>query len=231
MEPIKMRRRESANRNRRREGGGVMDRKTNRKRLLSLLLAGVAAILAVQASGNAAAEIKRLAALMDWKPGTTVADIGAGDGKYSFAAAKQVGAAGKVFATEIDAKKLEELRAEVAKRKLQNVVVVDSKEADTNLPTGCCEAIFLRRVYHHLTKPAEFDANLVRSLKPGGRLAIIDFPPRAGLDPVEGVPSNRGGHGIPQKIVIEELTAAGLQMEKVVNDWPEDDYCVVFLKK
>lgn len=209
-----------------------MDGKTARKRLFSLLLAGLAAaILAVQARGNAAAEIKRLAALMDWKPGTTVADIGAGDGKYSFAAAKQVGAAGKVFATEIDAKKLEELRAEVAKRKLQNVVVVDSKVADTNLPTGCCDAIFLRRVYHHLTKPAEFDVNLVRSLKPGGRLAIIDFPPRSGLDPVEGVPSNRGGHGIPQKIVIEELTAAGLQMEKVVNDWPEDDYCVVFLKK
>ena len=206
--------------------------KRNRKRLVLLLLAGLAAaILAVQARGNAAAEIKRLAALMDWKPGTTVADIGAGDGKYSFAAAKQVGAAGKVFATEIDAKKLEELRAEVAKRKLQNVVVVDSKVADTNLPTGCCDAIFLRRVYHHLTKPAEFDVNLVRSLKPGGRLAIIDFPPRSGLDPVEGVPSNRGGHGIPQKIVIEELTAAGLQMEKVVNDWPEDDYCVVFLKK
>ena len=223
--------RESANRSRR-EGGGVTDGKTARKRLFSLLLAGLAAaILAVQARGNAAAEIKRLAALMDWKPGTTVADIGAGDGKYSFAAAKQVGAAGKVFATEIDAKKLEELRAEVAKRKLQNVVVVDSKVADTNLPTGCCDAIFLRRVYHHLTKPAEFDVNLVRSLKPGGRLAIIDFPPRSGLDPVEGVPSNRGGHGIPQKIVIEELTAAGLQMEKVVNDWPEDDYCVVFLKK
>ena len=209
-----------------------MHRKINKKRLFLLLLASVAAaILAVRATGNAADEIKRLALLMEWKPGTAVADIGAGDGRYSFAAAKQVGVSGKVYATEIDTKKLEELRAEVAKRKLQNVVVVDSKEADTNLPTGCCDVIFLRRVYHHLTKPAEFDANLVRSLKPGGRLAIIDFPPRSGLDPVEGVPSNRGGHGIPQKIVIEELTAAGLQMEKVVNDWPDDDYCVVFLKK
>jgi len=169
--------------------------------------------------------------LMEWKPGTTVADIGAGDGTYSFAAAEHLGAGGKVYATEIDRKKLEELRAEVRKRKLQNVVVVDSKAADTNLPTGCCEAIFLRHVYHHLTKPAEFDANLVRSLKPGGRLAIIDFPPRSGLDPVEGVPSNRGGHGIPQKLVIEELTAAGLQMEKVVDDWPDDGYCVLFGKK
>jgi SAM-dependent methyltransferase len=136
-----------------------------------------------------------------------------------------------VYATEIDAKKLGELRDEVARRKLGNVVVVESKEAETNLPAGCCDAIFLRRVYHHLTKPAEFDASLVRSLKAGGRLAIIDFAPRSGLDPVEGVPSTRGGHGIPEKIVIEELTAAGLKVEKIVEDWPEGDYCVVFGKK
>ncbi len=119
----------------------------------------------------------------------------------------------------------------MAKRKLANVIVVESKEADTNLPAGCCDAIFLRRVYHHLTKPAEFDAGLVRSLKTGGRLAIIDFAPRAGLGPLKGVPSNRGGHGIPQKIVIEELSAAGLQVEKIVDDWPEGSYCVLFVKK
>jgi predicted methyltransferase len=204
----------------------------SRKRLGFLVLAcAVSAAFAARARGNAADEIKRLAALMDWKPGTIVADIGAGDGTYSFAAVEHIGATGKVYATEIDAKKLEELKAEVTRRKLQNVVVVESKEADTNLPIACCDAIFLRRVYHHLTKPVEFDANLVRSLKPGGHLAIIDFPARSGLEPVEGVPANRGGHGIPQKVVIEELTAAGLQMEKVVNDWPENDYCVLFVKK
>jgi ubiquinone/menaquinone biosynthesis C-methylase UbiE len=204
----------------------------NRKRLWLVVGACAAlAVFAVRAQGNAADEVKRLAALMEWKPGTIAADIGAGDGKYTFAAVERVGASGKVFATEIDAKKLVELRSEVAKRKLENVIVVESKEADTNLPAGCCEAIFLRHVYHHLTKPVEFDANLVRSLKAGGRLAIIDFPPRAGLEPVEGVPSNRGGHGIPQKIVIEELGAAGLQVEKIVNDWPEDSYCILFVKR
>ena len=206
--------------------------KTNKKRLcVALLTCAAAAMFAMRAQGSAADEIKRLAALMQWKPGTIAADIGAGDGQFTFAAVEHLGAEGKIYATEIDTKKLEELKAEVTKRKLQNVVVVESKEADTNLPTACCDAIFLRRVYHHLTKPVEFDANLVRSLKPGGRLAIIDFPPRAGLDPVEGVPANRGGHGIPQRIVIEELTAAGLKVEKVVNDWPENDYCVLFVKK
>ncbi len=202
-----------------------------RKNLLLLGLACAAAVFAGQVRGNAVEEVKRLAALMEWKPGTVVADIGAGDGEYTFAAVERVGASGKVFATEIDAKKLAELRGEVAKRKQRSVIVVESKETDTSLPTDCCDAIFLRRVYHHLTKPVEFDVNLVRSLKPGGRLAIIDFAPRAGLDPVEGVPGNRGGHGIPQKIVIEELSAAGLRTEKIVNDWPEGGYCVLFVKK
>ena len=203
-----------------------------KKKLLLLgLVCAAAAVFAARVRGNAAEEVKRLAALMEWKPGTIAADIGAGDGRYTFAAVERVGDSGKVFATEIDAKKLAALRGEVAKRKLANVIVVESKEADTNLPAGCCDAIFLRRVYHHLTKPVEFDANLVRSLKAGGRLAIIDFAPRAGLGPLKGVPRNRGGHGIPQKMVIEELSAAGLQVEKIVDDWPEDSYCVSFVKR
>jgi ubiquinone/menaquinone biosynthesis C-methylase UbiE len=208
----------------------------NKKKPLLLGLACLAAAafafaFASYARADVAAEIKRLALLMEWKPGTVVADIGAGDGRYTWAAVEHVGASGKVFATEIDAQKLAALRAEVKKRNLQNVTVVESAGVDTNLPAGCCDAIFLRRVYHHLIKPAEFDAKLVRSLKPGGRLAIIEFPPRRGLEPVEGVPSNRGGHGIPQKVVIQELTAAGLQVENVVNDWPENSYCVLFVKK
>jgi len=206
----------------------------HRKRLvaaIAICAAFAGAFLLRSANADAADEMKRLSALMEWKPGTIVADIGAGDGRYAFAAAQLVGGSGKVFATEIDREKLASLRSEVAKRRPANVLIVESKEADTNLPAACCDAIFLRRVYHHLTKPAEFDAALLRSLKPGGRLAIIDFPARSGLDPVEGVPANRGGHGIPQKVVIDELTSAGLQWVKTVNDWPADDYCLLFAKK
>jgi len=204
-----------------------------RKRLLAAIAicAAFAGAFLRSANADAADEMKRLSALMEWKPGTIVADIGAGDGRYAFAAAQLVGGSGKVFATEIDQEKLASLRSEVAKRRLANVLIVESKEVDTNLPAACCDAIFLRRVYHHLTKPAEFDTALLRSLKPGGRLAIIDFPARSNLDPVEGVPANRGGHGIPQKVVIDELTSAGLQLVKTVNDWPADDYCVLFAKK
>jgi hypothetical protein len=60
---------------------------------------------------------------------------------------------------------------------------------------------------------------------------MIDFPANGNLEPVEGVPKNRGGHGIPQKVVVEELMSAGLQVEKVVSDWSANDYCVLFVKR
>jgi ubiquinone/menaquinone biosynthesis C-methylase UbiE len=176
-------------------------------------------------------EITRLAELTQWKAGTIVADVGAGDGTYSFVVAQKVGPSGRVYATEIDTEKLKNLRAEVTKRKLENIIVVEGTADDTKLPSSCCDTIFLRHVYHHLTQPQEFVRNLVRSLKPGGHLAIIDFPPSANLAPVEGVPKNRGGHGIPEKVAVEELTAAGLRVEKTIDDWSGNDYCVLFVKR
>jgi len=211
-----------------------MGRKISRMKWLLFALSCVAAaslVLAVHGRASAADEIPKLAALMEWKTGTVVADIGAGDGSYAFAAVEQVGATGKVFATEVDAEKLKALRAEVKKRDLQNVVVVESGEAETNLPVSCCDAIFLRRVYHHLTQPLDFDASLIRSLRPGGKLAIIDFPPHPEYGKVKGVPKDREDHGIQQKILIDELAKAGFQMEKTVDDWPANNYCVLFVKK
>jgi SAM-dependent methyltransferase len=194
------------------------------------LLKNAAHRAAASANPNARTEISRLAEEMQWKPGMTIADIGAGDGSYSFAADKIVGASGHVYATEIDAAKLATLRAEVAKQKLANVSVVESAADDTRLPTGCCDAIFLRHVYHHITAPEAFDKNLLRTLKASGRLAIVDFAPDNSLPPVEGVPANRGGHGIPQNIMVDELTAAGFHREKTIDHWSGNDYCVIFTK-
>jgi len=187
--------------------------------------------VALAINGDERQEVIRLAELTQWKAGTVVADIGAGDGTYSFVAAEKVGPSGRVYATEIDTGKLKSLKAEAAKRKVENIIVVEGTADDTKLPSNCCDTIFLRHVYHHLTRPQEFDKNLMRSLKPGAYLAIIDFPPSPNSTPVEGVPKNRGGHGIPEKVMVEELTTAGLQVEKVIDDWSTHDYCVIFVKR
>ena len=176
-------------------------------------------------------EITRLAELAHWRPGTIVADVGAGDGTYSFVAAQKVGPSGRVYATEIDIEKLQQLRTEVTKRKLDNITVVEGTADDTKLPSSCCDTIFLRHVYHHLTQPREFNKHLVRSLKPGAYLAVIDFPPSPNSSLPEGVPENRRGHGIPEKVMEDELTTAGLQVEKVIDDWSAQDYCVIFIKR
>jgi SAM-dependent methyltransferase len=203
-----------------------------------LLWAGAAVLVA----GGAAAwylrdtrneETRHLAALLDWKPGRVIAEVGAGDGAMTFAAAKAAGPGGHVFSTEIDPKKIAEIRREADARRLKNITVIEAGETNSNLPPGCCDAIFMRGVYHHFTHPEEIDASLLKALRPGGTIAIIDFPPNRFLSliaPTKGVPANRGGHGIPQSVLIEELTGAGLKLSRVAADWPGRRYCVLFQK-
>jgi hypothetical protein len=68
-------------------------------------------------------------------------------------------------------------------------------------------------------------------VKPGGKLAIIDFPPHPEYGKVKGVPKDREDHGIRQKILIDELSKAGFHLDKVADDWPTSDYCILFVKK
>jgi len=203
----------------------------NRRILVSAIF--LLAVFVSATLGISDSEVQRLGRVMEWKPGQVIADVGAGEGEIGFAAAEKVGLSGKIYLTELDVKKLDNLKMETGRRKLSNVVVLAAAEKETNLPDNCCDAIVLRRVYHHLTAPLEMDASLFRSLKPGGKLAVIDFPPRKSLsesDPVKGVPSNRGGHGIPKKILVSELISAGFVAAKTIDDWPEDNYLLIFRK-
>lgn len=80
-----------------------MNRCRLRLKLVFLLLSAcLAAVSLCLAAAQPSEEIARLAKAMGWKPGQTVADIGAGDGEYAFAASAIVGENGKVYATELD---------------------------------------------------------------------------------------------------------------------------------
>src|SRR5215470_12214579 len=81
--------------------------------------------VALGINGGERQEVTRLAELTRWKEGTVVADIGAGDGTYSFVVAEKVGPSGRVYATEIDKEKLKVLQTEAAKREIKNIVVVE----------------------------------------------------------------------------------------------------------
>jgi SAM-dependent methyltransferase len=182
-------------------------------------------------------EMPRLRQALALKPGMSVADVGAGRGELTVALAAEVGPGGQIFATDIETQALEQIRARVAATALRNVTVVQAHARDTGLPTHCCDAVVLRRVYHHLNDPWATNGDLLRALRPGGVLAIIDFPPEFSWLwpwPPNGVPQSRGGHGIAAQLVIDEVTASGFQLVQVIEDWPGrgpfTSYCVVFRK-
>src|SRR5262245_58956210 len=117
----------------------------------------------------------RLAELLALEPGMEVADIGAGEGDLAFTLAQPVGPSGRVYATELDSDKLKDLREKAAT--VSNVTIVEAQSAATGLPDACCDAIYMRDVYHHLTDPGAVNRDIARALRPGGKLVIIDFRP------------------------------------------------------
>ena len=175
-----------------------------------------------QERAQAEADVPKLVDVLSVKPGMTIADVGAGGGAVTIVLGKWIGD-GHVFATDIGERQRQTIRDYAAKEGLTNVTVIEGAAASTNLPDGCCDAIFMRDVYHHITAVAPFNKSLLASLKPGGRLAIIDFLPRPGSALPQGVPANRGGHGVSPAIVIEELTAAGFTHVRTIDKWPPGD--------
>jgi ubiquinone/menaquinone biosynthesis C-methylase UbiE len=187
--------------------------------------------LLLVALGNYETEAKKLADLMNWKTGQSIAEIGAGEGQMSFFASNVVGPGGHVYTTELDDRKLELLKEEVTKHGLENISVLKADPIKTNLPDNCCDSIFMRRVYHHFSDPAATDADILRALKLGGLLAVIDFAPHAGLPAVKDAPKSHGGHGIPKDTLTTELTSAGFEIVAQPKDWPNSgDYCVIARK-
>jgi predicted methyltransferase len=172
--------------------------------------------------------VPKLVEVLQLKPGMTVADVGAGGGAFTVVLGTWIGD-GKVYATDIGQRQLRDIRAYVEKEGLKNVTVLEGAAASTNLPDSCCDAIFMRDVYHHVTEVDAFNKSLYASVKPGGRLAIIDFPPMPGSKVFPGVPANRGGHGIRPNLIEEELEAAGFTHVSTTENWPRDEKTTLFL--
>ena len=174
-------------------------------------------------------EVPQLVELLELKPGMTIADVGAGFGAWTMRFSRVIGPSGRVYATDIGAPQLASLRESIKREQLNNVTVVEGATASTNLPAGCCDAILVRDAYHHFTQPDEMIRSLAASLKPGGRLAIIDFPPRANSEVPSGVRANRGGHGVPSEVVQAEVGAA-LKHMRTISAWaPKSEPASLFL--
>jgi predicted methyltransferase len=162
-----------------------------------------------------ASDAAHLVTALQLHPGWTVADIGAGRGQLAIALAREVGPTGQVYATELDRDRLRDIRQATKSAGLKNVRVIEAHAARTNLPERCCDALVLRRVYHHFANPHLMNASMRQSLKPGGLLAVIDFAPDSAESADPQGRANGNQHGVTSATVIRELIQAGFELVDV----------------
>jgi ubiquinone/menaquinone biosynthesis C-methylase UbiE len=112
---------------------------------------------------------------LELRPGTHLADIGAGTGVFEPMLVEAVGAEGRIYAVDISPRFLEHLRGLSAAAGWSNVSVVEASEASSNLAPASVDVVFSVATYHHFTHAAETLASLRSALRPGGRLIIVDF--------------------------------------------------------
>jgi len=112
---------------------------------------------------------------MQLKQGETVADIGAGSGYFSWRMAKAVGTGGKVLAVDIQPEMLDLLQRNMARREVANVVSVLGTTSDPKLAEGTVDTILMVDVYHEFDQPYEMAQAMVKSLKSGGRIVLVEF--------------------------------------------------------
>ncbi len=114
----------------------------------------------------------RILEKLDLKVGMIVADVGAGNGKFSVKIARIVGPEGHVYANEIDEDEIRKIKNRIEDQGIENITIILGEEEDAVLP-GKVDFIVLKFVYHHLSSPNNFMNNLLKYLNPGGRLAVI----------------------------------------------------------
>jgi ubiquinone/menaquinone biosynthesis C-methylase UbiE len=189
-----------------------------RNRLLPVV-AVLATIVASPGTATAqdeyASDAARLVTALQLHPGRTVADIGAGRGQLTMALAREVGPTGRVYATELDPDRLRDIRQATESAGLKNVIVIEAQATHTNLPEQCCDALVLRRVYHHFVNPTLMNASMRQSLKPGGLLAVIDFAPDSAESAAPEGRANGNQHGVTSATVVRELSQAGFELVAV----------------
>ncbi|MFM6950182.1 MAG: class I SAM-dependent methyltransferase [Novosphingobium sp.] len=139
------------------------------------------------------------------KAGTTVADIGAGEGYYTVRLAERVGAKGRVLAQDIDPGAIQRLGQRVERERLDNVSIKTGAPDDPRLPANSFDGIFLVHMYHEVSEPYAFLWRLRPALRAGGKVIVVDVDR----------PTDR--HGIPPSLLFCEFQAVGFRLAEFVR--------------
>jgi SAM-dependent methyltransferase len=180
-------------------------------------------------AGQAGVDTGRIFDAIGVQEGQTICEVGAGSGALSIAAARLVGDSGRVYTSELGEERIASLTKAVTASGLPQITVVAGEPAATSFPDGACDALFMRNVYHHFGDPGRMNASIFASMKPGARLAVVDFAPPGDEASSPGERDEDGRHGITQETLSRELRAAGF--EPVATESGERRWFMVVMSK
>jgi ubiquinone/menaquinone biosynthesis C-methylase UbiE len=109
------------------------------------------------------------------QPGDTLADIGSGDGYFSISAAKMVGKTGKIYALDVSAEAIAELKTAASVAGLNNIQTAVGEAENALLSQGCADVVLMANVLHDFNDPVAALKYARLMLKPSGRLADLDW--------------------------------------------------------
>jgi len=138
-------------------------------------------------------------------PGMVIAEIGAGKGRYVMQLAVRVGESGKVYAEDINAASLKHLEKRCERWGLNNVEIILGEATDPKLPEDELDMIFIVSSYHHFDDPVTLMRNARSSLKPDGKLAIVEWLPWDDTD----------SEGTSPEKMETQMSEAGYKLERM----------------
>jgi len=162
------------------------------------------------------------------QPGMTVADVGTGIGYMLPFLSKRVGAEGKVIAEDIFDDFLAGAKQRVENQKLTNVTFVKGTETDPKLPEGAVDVVLVLDVYHHFDYPEKMLTAIYKSLRPDGRLVIVEYYKRQ-----EAMPNGRALTHIRLDMpdVIKEIEANRFHLIAEREHIPDSQYMLILKKQ
>jgi precorrin-6B methylase 2 len=159
-------------------------------------------------------EPDKAVAALEIAKGSTVADIGAGVGYMTWRLAKVVGPTGKVYANDIQPEMIRMLKKNIQERDLTNVEPVLGKVDDPKLPKGAVDLALLVDVYHEFSEPQKMLDRIRESLKPDGRLVLLEYRKEDPKVPI------RAEHKMTVDEVKAEIEPEGYKLDKVLEILP-----------
>src|SRR5262245_37499104 len=170
-------------------------------------------------------EPAKLIKALDIKADMVVADVGAGSGYHAFLMSPLVGEKGKVIASDIQQEMLDLIAKRAKKEDVTNIETVKGTETDPKLPAGGVDLILLVDVYHEFNHPFEMTEKMVEALKPGGRLAFVEFRLEDEKVPIKLV------HKMSERQVLKEMGPfTEMEHAKTVGTLPWQ-HVIIFTKK